>query len=172
MGDRLFATHVHDNHGPDAEVLGSDGYVSPQGIDEHLPPGFGTIPWVGVIAALWRAAYSDTLTFESGPWPGLPEADGFAAAIRFWRTCEHLARRHVVVFVALRDPLLVELTEGEPRSAQHVGQAVIAADLLRDRQLVLKRLARAGVRCIDAQASEVSTRLLNQYLEIRRRELV
>ena len=91
MGEKLFTTHVHDNHGPSAEVLDSTGFVSPTGIDEHLPPGFGTIPWTDVIAALWRIGYSHTLTFESGPWPGMDAEDGFRSAIRYWRTCEHLA---------------------------------------------------------------------------------
>jgi uncharacterized protein (DUF58 family) len=85
---------------------------------------------------------------------------------------EHLSRRHVVLFVALQDPLLLELTEQMPSTVRQVHRAVIAADLQQDRQLVLKRLGRAGVYCLDTQASDVSTRLLNQYLEIRRRELV
>jgi sugar phosphate isomerase/epimerase len=91
MGDKLFTTHVHDNHGPSAEVLGSTGLVSATGIDEHLPPGFGTIPWTDVITALWGTGYSHSLTFESGPWPGLDAQEGLRSAIRYWRACEFLA---------------------------------------------------------------------------------
>jgi len=91
MGDKLFTTHVHDNHGPSAEALDSTGFLSPEGIDEHLPPGFGTIPWTRVIAALWRIGCSHPVNFESGPWPGTEAAEGLRSAIRYWRVCEHLA---------------------------------------------------------------------------------
>lgn len=37
FGDRIFTTHFHDNRGKN---------------DEHLPPGFGTIPWIDVIQSL------------------------------------------------------------------------------------------------------------------------
>ena len=92
-GEKLFTTHVHDNHGPNEEVLNSTGFLSPEGIDERLPPGFGTIPWTNVIAKLWRIGYSHPVNFESGPWPGTEAAEGLRSAIRYWRTCEHLAGR-------------------------------------------------------------------------------
>lgn len=93
MGDKLFTTHVHDNHGPSQEVLHSTGYVSPSGIDEHLPPGLGTIPWNRVITALLDIGYSHTLNFESGGWPGLDTGEGLECAINYWRTCEYLVRK-------------------------------------------------------------------------------
>ena len=93
MGDRIFTTHFHDNHGPQGKVFPESGYITPSGIDEHLPPGFGTISWTDVILALWRIGYARPITFESGPWPGMDAAEGWKAAIRYWRTCEHLAAK-------------------------------------------------------------------------------
>ena len=90
MGDKLVTTHVHDNHGPSEEVFNSTGYVSPTGLDEHLPPGFGTTPWNEVIAGLRRSGYAHTLNFESGGWPGLSLSEGLKCAINYWRTCEYL----------------------------------------------------------------------------------
>ena len=90
MGDKLFTTHFHDNHGPSEKVRNSTGLVAPHGIDEHLPPGFGTISWFDVIAALRRAGYSRTVNFESGPWPGWEPKEGLDLAIKYWRTCERL----------------------------------------------------------------------------------
>lgn len=87
MGDKLFTTHFHDNHGP-RDVQPVSGYISAAGIDEHLPPGFGTIDWFGVIAALRETGYRRTVNFESGPWPG-EIREGYRSAIRFWRTCEN-----------------------------------------------------------------------------------
>lgn len=85
---------------------------------------------------------------------------------------KRLARKHVVIFVALSDPLLHELRSRDPRSLLDVQRAVVADDLLHDRAVVLRTLQRAGVRVIDARAEDVSNRLLDHYLEVRRRELV
>jgi len=95
MGARLFTTHFHDNRGPDNTVRDSQGFISPAGIDEHLPPGFGTIPWIDVIGALRRTGYSSPVTFESGGWPGMKPEEGLKAAIAYWRTCEYLSETKV-----------------------------------------------------------------------------
>jgi len=85
---------------------------------------------------------------------------------------DRLARRHLVVFVSLRDPALDAEAQAQPRSIVDVGRSVVAGDLLRERDIVLKRLRRQGILCVDAPPSAVSVELLNRYLEIRRRELV
>jgi len=91
MGSRLFTTHFHDNRGQNNLARNSEGFLSPVGIDEHLPPGFGTIPWIDVIDALRRAGYTSPVTFESGGWPGMKPEEGLKAAIAYWRTCEYLS---------------------------------------------------------------------------------
>lgn len=83
-----------------------------------------------------------------------------------------LARKHVVIFVALADPLLHQLRAAEPTALSTVHEAIVADDLLRDRSIVLRTLERAGVHVIDARWQAVSLRLLDSYLAIRRRELV
>jgi sugar phosphate isomerase/epimerase len=92
MGAKLFTTHFHDNRGMRLDALTDKKWIKSSLIDEHLPPGFGTIPWIDVIQALRKHSYTDTVTFESGGWPGMDEKEGYLAAIRFWRTCEHLAK--------------------------------------------------------------------------------
>lgn len=84
----------------------------------------------------------------------------------------HLARRHVVVFVALRDPELDALLTARPSEMLDVHRAVAAHDLILDRETVLERLRRSGVFCIDAAPDAVSAAMINRYLEISRRELV
>ena len=93
MGDKLFTTHFHDNHGPNEEVLNTTGLLAPKGIDEHLPPGFGTTHWVDVIKTLWKIGYSHPVNFESGPWPEMDRVEGFKSAINYWRISELLARK-------------------------------------------------------------------------------
>lgn len=83
-----------------------------------------------------------------------------------------LARKHVVIFVALADPLLSRLRANEPTTVPAVHEAIVADDLVRDRAIVLRTLERAGVHVIDADWRSVSLRLLDRYLSIRRRELV
>lgn len=83
-----------------------------------------------------------------------------------------LARKHVVIFVALADPMLRQLRAAEPTTLTTVHEAIVADDLLRDRAIVLRTLERAGVHVIDARWQSVSLRLLDSYLTIRRRELV
>jgi len=83
-----------------------------------------------------------------------------------------LARRHLVLFVALRNPELAAMTDAVPRHLRQVERAVIAEGLAQERELVLRRLRRSGVTCVDAQPQRLGTQLLNRYLEIKRRERI
>lgn len=83
-----------------------------------------------------------------------------------------LARRHVVVIVALRDPLLPAVAGAKPDSLLDLNRAVVAGGFLREREIVLRKLRRLGVLSIDAAPGEISPRLVNAYLEIKRRERI
>jgi uncharacterized protein (DUF58 family) len=85
---------------------------------------------------------------------------------------QRLARRHVVVFVTLRDPTLAARVAAEPADMLALHRTVVAAELVREREIVLQRLRQRGIFCIDASPRQVSSRLVNRYLEIKRRELV
>ncbi len=85
---------------------------------------------------------------------------------------EKLTRRHLVVFVTLRDPELARVSAAPPHTSLDLYRAVVAADLGRERELVLRRLRRMGVATIDATPDEVSLQLLNRYLDIKRREMI
>jgi len=85
---------------------------------------------------------------------------------------DRLARRHLIVFVTLRDPGLARLSAAAPRSSLDLYRAVVAADLVRERELVLRRLRRMGIATIDAAPDEISLQLLNRYLDIKRREMI
>jgi uncharacterized protein (DUF58 family) len=83
-----------------------------------------------------------------------------------------LAKRHLILFVALRDPELERAATAVPRSVLDVGRAVVGAGLARDREVVLRRLRRIGVHTIDAEPAGIGPRLINTYLDIKRREKV
>ncbi|MFL6195795.1 MAG: DUF58 domain-containing protein [Thermoanaerobaculia bacterium] len=85
---------------------------------------------------------------------------------------DRLSRRHVVVFVALQDPGLAATAAAAPGDVLALNRAVVAGGLLRDREVVLRRLRRMGIYPVDAAPSQVSTRLINTYLDIKRRERI
>jgi uncharacterized protein (DUF58 family) len=82
-----------------------------------------------------------------------------------------LTRRHLVLFVAVKDPSLDTRAAARPRTLDTLHQAVVASDFARERGIVLERLKRAGALCIDANPAEFSMAVVNRYLEIKRREL-
>lgn len=82
-----------------------------------------------------------------------------------------LSRRHVVLFVALQDPLLLTVADRRPDDIGDLQRAVVAHSLLRDRELVLRRLARLGILCVDAPPGRVSGQLIDRYLYAKRKEL-
>ncbi len=82
-----------------------------------------------------------------------------------------LARRHLVLFVAVKDPSLEARALARPRTLDALHQAVVATDFSRERDIVLERLRRAGAHCIDATPGDFSMALVNRYLDIKRREL-
>ena len=85
---------------------------------------------------------------------------------------DRLARRHVVIFVALRDPSLEAIEYGEISRLSDLSRAVVASRLRLDRERVLRRLRRGGIQIVDARPDTVSVELINRYIEIVRREFV
>lgn len=83
-----------------------------------------------------------------------------------------VARRHLVLFVTLSDPLLAEIVDRPPVRFADAAQAVIADDLLRERRIVLERLARFGVHCLDVPSRGLSVALVNRYLAVKERGLL
>ena len=82
----------------------------------------------------------------------------------------YLAKRHLVVFVALSDTSLVRPFESRPEDLQDVARAVVAYDLMRERQAVFAKLARLGLLCIEAPAAHLGPALVNRYLAVKARD--
>jgi uncharacterized protein (DUF58 family) len=85
---------------------------------------------------------------------------------------QRLARRHVVIFVTLRDAVLHGIADASPTSFGRVAESVIAHDFLRDRMTVLERLGRLGVHCLDVPSRSLPIGLINRYLMIKQRGLL
>jgi sugar phosphate isomerase/epimerase len=92
MGNRIFETHLHDNRALGANLRRKFADLKDFSCDEHLSPGFGTIPWVDVINALRDIGFSGPATFETDGWPYIKDkVESYRQAIAWWRTCEALA---------------------------------------------------------------------------------
>jgi uncharacterized protein (DUF58 family) len=83
-----------------------------------------------------------------------------------------LMRTHLVLFVAFHDEELEALVDAEPAEPDDVSRAVIAAGLLRQREIVISRLQRLGAHLVDARGDDLGMSLLNAYLDAKRRELI
>lgn len=79
-----------------------------------------------------------------------------------------LVQRHVVVFVTMADDELEDLSAAAPDDVETLSMAVSADLLLRQRDLVTRRLRQIGVDVIEAPWQNVGTRLLDAYLAIKR----
>jgi hypothetical protein len=83
-----------------------------------------------------------------------------------------LLKRHLVLFVVLRDEELEGLAAAAPEMAEDVSRAVVAASLLRERETVIGRLRRMGAHIVDAPADQVGPEAVNAYLDLKRRDLL
>lgn len=83
-----------------------------------------------------------------------------------------LSKRHLVIFVALRDPSLETRASEPPASMDGLATLVSASQSMAQRRLVFERLARLGVTVLDVRPGEVTARLISTYLEIKARELI
>jgi len=89
-----------------------------------------------------------------------------------------LARKHEVVFVALREPILERLEEDgsvetgtidADSEGERLGlyRRIVLADLLREREGRLMTLRRLGLSVLDVPPSEATASTLNRYMELR-----
>jgi uncharacterized protein (DUF58 family) len=83
-----------------------------------------------------------------------------------------LLKRHLVLFVLMRDEELETMAKAEPLDSTDVSRAVTAASLIREREVVMMRLRRMGVQLVEAPANAVGPTLINAYLDIKRRNLL
>lgn len=98
-------------------------------------------------------------------------ADSTAAELMI-ESAGRLVKRHLVLFVVMRDDELEALVTAPPETPEDVARAVVAASLLRERDLVLARLRRLGAHIVETPAERVGPEVLNVYLDLKRRDLL
>ncbi|WP_304073873.1 DUF58 domain-containing protein [Maricaulis maris] len=82
-----------------------------------------------------------------------------------------LSREHLVIFIALRDPVTEDQARQPVSTLQAAAEAVSASDLLRDRRIVIERLGQLGVMVLDVRPDQLTPRLVSTYLDLKAREV-
>jgi uncharacterized protein (DUF58 family) len=91
------------------------------------------------------------------------------------RTCAsliQLQKQHLVLFAALRTPVLGRIVRepvGEPPDA---ARKAVVFRLLRDRRRALHTLSHNGVHIVDVEPTQLTVPLINQFIELRQRNLL
>ena len=83
-----------------------------------------------------------------------------------------LLKRHIILFVALRDIELEALARHEPATPEDVSRAVTAGALLAERDAVLKRLRHLGVEVLDAPLDQIGPQLVSAWLALKQRNVL
>jgi uncharacterized protein (DUF58 family) len=83
--------------------------------------------------------------------------------------CTLLRRRHLALVITVRDPAVEDIARARPRDAAGVYSRAVAAGIASDRVDALRLLRAGRVDVIDADARTLSPRLINRYLELKRR---
>jgi uncharacterized protein (DUF58 family) len=83
-----------------------------------------------------------------------------------------LMKTHLLLIVVLRDDELEREVDRRPETAADVTRAITAAALLRDRLLVLARLRHAGAHIIESEHDRVGERLVEGYIDLKRKNLL
>jgi uncharacterized protein (DUF58 family) len=76
------------------------------------------------------------------------------------------ARRHVVLFAALKDAFLARAAAAHPAADADGFRKAAAIDLLHERQTVLEKIRRAGGLVVDAEPGAITPPVVNGYLEV------
>lgn len=88
------------------------------------------------------------------------------------RATARLAETHLLMVVVLRDEELEAIVDRAPATPDDITRAVTAAGLLKDRLLVLTRLRHLGAHVIESEHDKIAERLVQGYVDLKRRNLL
>jgi uncharacterized protein (DUF58 family) len=88
------------------------------------------------------------------------------------RALRKLVRTHLLLVVVLRDQELESIVDREPETPDDVTRAITAATLLKERRVAISGLQHLGVHVIESEYDRVSERLVQGYLDLKRRNLL
>ena len=83
-----------------------------------------------------------------------------------------LTRRHLVLFAAIGQPDLNERVARRPESEEDMFRYIAAIEIVQRRELLLRRLRQRGVLAMEIMPGALAASLVNQYLDIKDRNLI
>ena len=83
-----------------------------------------------------------------------------------------LTDRHLVLFATFEDEAMSSMADAPPETTEDVTRAVIAGNLLAERDLVFRRLQRMGAQIIETRPELFGGALISRYLEIKKRDML
>ena len=91
------------------------------------------------------------------------------------RTCAsliQLQKQHLVLFAALRTPVLGRIVHEPITETLDASRKAVAFRLMRDRREALQALIHNGVHVVDVEPTQLTTPLINQFIELRQRNML
>lgn len=88
------------------------------------------------------------------------------------RAVRRLVETHLVLVIVLRDEELHSLASAEPVEVDDVTRAITATSLLKAQRVVTTALRHLGVHVIESEHDRVGERLVNGYLDLKKRNLL
>jgi uncharacterized protein (DUF58 family) len=85
---------------------------------------------------------------------------------------QRLTPRYLSFCVTLRDPQIDRIAQIKSQTVNDIYRRAVALDLLSQRQVALAKLQQKSVLVLDAPANQISEQLVNQYLQIKARNLL
>jgi len=83
-----------------------------------------------------------------------------------------ISRRHVVVVISLRDPMLGRVASGPATDRQDVCRILAARHLANERATRIRELVKANVQVLEVDADSITIDVINTYMAIKMRQLV
>ncbi len=84
----------------------------------------------------------------------------------------HMTQRHLVVFSAMNKPDLTALAQAVPRTPEEMYRHAAALEITHRRDLLLRGLRQRGVFAFELVPGLLASSLVNQYLDIKERNLL
>jgi uncharacterized protein (DUF58 family) len=91
---------------------------------------------------------------------------------RLSASLQMLQRQHLVLFAALKTPLLSQIVRAPIEQPRDGARKAVAFRLLRDRGRALHALRHHGVHVLDVEPQQLTLPLVNQFVELRQRNLL
>jgi uncharacterized protein (DUF58 family) len=83
-----------------------------------------------------------------------------------------ITRRHLVVFCAINQPDLTALAQATPKTTQDMYRHAAALEIAHRRDLLLRGLRQRGIFAFELVPGLLASSLVNQYLDIKERNLL